>query len=235
MIRHAMIFAAGRGERMRPLTDTTPKPLLRAGGRMLIEHHLEKLAAAGVHEVVINTSHLAEQFPTALGDGSRWGLRIRYSHEGPTPFETGGGIRHALPLLGDAPFIGVSADIVSDYDYARLPAEPDGLAHLVMVPNPDFHPRGDFCLDGTRLNEDGIGERLTFGNIGVYRPALVSGETATCFKLLPMYQRAMRERRLAGERFDGFWRNIGTPAQLADADAHEIRRRLASLPTTRSR
>ena len=218
MIRAAMIFAAGRGERMRPLTDATPKPLLRIGNRLLIEHHLDKLAAIGVRDVVINTSHLAEQFPAALGDGARRNLRIHYSYEGPKPLETGGGIKHALPLLGNAPFIGVSADIVSDYDYARLPTEPDGLAHLVMVPNPDFHPRGDFCLDGTRLDEDGSGERLTFGNIGVYRPELVADEPAAYFKLLPMFQRAMRERRLAGERFDGFWRNIGTPAQLAELE-----------------
>ncbi|HEU4665711.1 MAG TPA: nucleotidyltransferase family protein [Dokdonella sp.] len=215
-MRRAMIFAAGRGERMRPLTDATPKPLLRVGGRMLIERHLEKLAAAGVREVVVNTSHLAEQFPAALGGGERWRLRIHYSYEGPTPLETGGGIRHALALLGEEPFIGISADIVSDYDYARLPPEPDGLAHLVMVPNPDFHPRGDFCLDRGRLNDAGIGERLTFGNIGVYRPALVAGETAARFKLLTMYQRAMREGRLAGERYDGYWRNIGTPAQLRE-------------------
>jgi len=213
-IRHALIFAAGRGERMRPLTDATSKPLLRVGGKMLIERHLEKLGAAGVEHVVINTSHLAEQFPVALGDGGRWGLRIDYSYEGPTPFETGGGIRHALPLLGTAPFIVVSADIVSDYDYSRLPADPDGLAHLVMVPNPDFHPRGDFCLSGSRLDEDGVGERLTFGNIGVYRAELVCDETATRFKLLPIYQRAMRDGKLSGERYDGFWRNIGTPAQL---------------------
>jgi MurNAc alpha-1-phosphate uridylyltransferase len=218
-IRRAMIFAAGRGERMRPLTDATPKPLLRAGGRMLIERHLDKLAAAGVREVVVNTSHLAAQFPAALGDGSRWGLRIHFSYEGPTPLETGGGIRHALALLGDEPFIGVSADIASDYDYALLPRDPDGLAHLVMVPNPDFHPRGDFWLAHGRLNDDGVGERLTFGNIGVYRPALVAGETATCFKLLPMYQRAMREGRLAGERYDGWWLNIGTPEQLRLLDA----------------
>ena len=219
MIRMAMIFAAGRGERMRPLTDATPKPLLRVGGKMLIEHHLEKLAAAGISEVVINTSHLAEQFPAALGDGERWGVSIRYSYEGPQPLETGGGIRHALPLLGAAPFIGVAADIVSDYDYAALPAEPDGLAHLVMVPNPAFHPRGDFWLDGRRLNEDGAGERLTFSSIGVYRPEFVAGETATHFKLLPLYQRAMREGKLSGERFDGFWANIGTPEQLREANS----------------
>lgn len=215
-IRSAMIFAAGRGMRMRPLTDTTPKPLLRIGGKMLIEHHLEKLAAAGVREVVINISHLAEQFPRALGDGSRWGLTIHYSDEGAEPLETGGGIKRALPLLGTAPFIAVSADIISDFDYAHLPAEPDALAHLVMVPNPEFHMRGDFWLDRTRLNEEGIGERLTFGNIGVYRAELVARESAECFKLLACYQRAMREGRLSGERHDGFWRNLGTPEQLRE-------------------
>src|SRR4051812_46947806 len=201
MIRTAMIFAAGRGERMRPLSDATPKPLLRFGGKMLIEHHLKKLAAIGVQEIVINTSHLAEQFPAALGDGSRWGVSIRYSYEGEKPLETGGGIKHALPLLGDAPFIGVAADIVSDYDYAKLPVEPDGLAHLVMVPNPVFHPRGDFWLHAARLNEEGLGERLTFSSIGVYRPELAARETAKAFKLLPHFQRAMRDGRLSGERF----------------------------------
>ena len=217
MTRRAMIFAAGRGERMRPLSDATPKPLLRLGAATLIEHHLEKLAAAGVSEIVINTSHLAEQFPAALGDGSRWGVRIHYSYEGEKPLETGGGIRHALPLLGDAPFIGVAADIVSDYDYAKLPAEPAALAHLVMVPNPVFHPRGDFFLDGARLNEDSVGERMTFSSIGVYRPELVAGETQRYFKLLPHFQRAMRERKLSGERFDGIWINVGTPAQRSEA------------------
>ncbi len=219
-IRAAIVLAAGLGTRMRPLTETTPKALLRAGGRLLIEHHLEKLAAAGVRDVVINTSYLAEQFPAALGDGARWGLRIHYSHEGPEPLETGGGIKHALPLLGSAPFIVVSADVVSDFDYARLPPQPDGLAHLVMVPNPDFHPRGDFWLDGTRLNERGVGESLTFANIGVYRAELVAGEPSTRFKLLPSYQRAMREDRLGGERHAGFWANIGTRPQLARLDAH---------------
>jgi MurNAc alpha-1-phosphate uridylyltransferase len=184
---------------------------------MLIEHHLEKLAAIGVRDIVVNTSHLAEQFPAALGDGSRWGVRIRYSYEGERPLETGGGIKHALPLLGAAPFIGVSADIVSDYDYAKLPAEPAGLAHLVMVPNPAFHPRGDFFLDGSRLNENGVGERLTFSSIAVYRPELVAGAKAASFKLLPHFERAMREGKLSGERFDGHWTNIGTPEQLREA------------------
>ena len=215
-IHHAMILSAGRGTRMRPLTDTTPKPLLRIGGKMLIEHHLEKLAAAGVADVVVNTSYLADQFPRALGDGSRWGLRVTFSDEGPLALETGGGIRHALEWLGDAPFIVVSADVVSDYDYARLPAQPDGLAHLVMVPNPDFHRCGDFYLAGSRLNEQGIGDRLTFGNIGVYRPELLRTQPDQPFKLRPIYQRAMRNGLLAGERHDGFWRNLGTPAQLAE-------------------
>lgn len=218
MIRTAMIFAAGRGERMRPLSDNTPKPLLRAGGKMLIEHHLEKLAKAGVETVVINTAHLAEQFPAALGDGARWGVRIRYSYEGPEPLETGGGVRHALPLLGAEPFIGVSADIVSDYDYATLEIEPGALAHLVMVPNPPFNARGDFWLDGARLNENGVGERLTFSNIGVYTPELIASETAERFKLLPIYQRAIRAEKLSGERYAGFWMNIGTPEQLRELD-----------------
>ena len=223
MIERALIFAAGRGERMRPLTDATPKPLLEVGGKRLIEYHLEKLGKAGVREVVINTSHLAAQFPAALGDGSRWNLRIRYSHEGPVPLETGGGMRRALQWLGDAPFIAVSADIWSGYDYTQLAARglPDGdtWAHLVMVPNPDFHPRGDFFLDGTRLNEDGAGERLTFANIGVYRAALLDDQPGHAFKLLPMYQRAMRSGKLSGERYDGAWWNLGTPQQLARLNA----------------
>lgn len=219
-MRHALIFAAGLGERMLPLTDHTPKPLLPVGGKPLIEWHLEKLAAAGVHYVVINTSHLADQFPDTLGDGSRWGLRIRYAYEGPTPLETGGGMLNALPLLGSEPFIAISADIWSEYDYATLPAEPAGHAHLVMVPNPSWYPRGDFVLRQHTLHADGDGERLTFGNIGVYRPELVRGHARGRFKLLPLYQQAMRERQLAGERYDGDWWNIGNPQQLAELDAH---------------
>lgn len=218
-MRRALLFAAGLGERMRPLTERTPKPLLAAGGKPLIVWQLEKLAAAEVRYVVINTSHLAGQFPELLGDGSRWGMRIRYAYEGPAPLETGGGMRNALGLLGPEPFIAASADVYCDYDYAQLPPEPPGLAHLVMVPNPDWHPRGDFVLREGRLAEDGEGERLTFGNIGVYRPELVAGEAPGRFKLLPMYQRAMRAGQLGGERYDGYWRNVGTPQQLAELDA----------------
>ncbi|WP_266158647.1 N-acetylmuramate alpha-1-phosphate uridylyltransferase MurU [Dyella silvatica] len=217
-MRHALIFAAGLGERMRPLTEHTPKPLLEAGGKPLIVWHLEKLAAIGVHYVVINTSHLADQFPDTLGDGSRWGLRIRYAYEGPTPLETGGGMLNALPLLGSEPFIALSSDIYSDYDYAALPLEPAGLAHLVMVPNPDWHARGDFALHGQSLNEDDRGERLTFGNIGVYRPAFLDGRTPGRFKLLPLYQQAMRAGQLSGDCYHGYWCNIGTPQQLVELD-----------------
>lgn len=216
-MRHALILAAGLGERMRPLTDHTPKPLLEVKGKPLIVHHIEKLAAADVRYIVINTSHLAERFPEALGDGSRWGVRLRYSYEGSTPLETGGGMLKALPLLGPEPFIVVSADIWSDIDYAALPREPRGVAHLMMVPNPDFHPTGDFALENGRLYAEDAptsAERLTFGNVGVYRREIVENEAPGKFKLLPMYRRAIAEGRLDGERFDGFWRNVGTPAQL---------------------
>lgn len=218
MIRQALVFAAGRGERLRPLTDTTPKPLIDVGGKPLIVWHLEKLAAAGVRDVVINTSHLAEQFEPLLGNGERWGLAIQYSYEGATPLETGGGMRRALNLLRDEAFIAVSADIWSDYDYANLPQTISGSAHLVMVPNPDFHPRGDFNLDGSRLNEEGIGERLTFANIGVYLPRFIVDQADGAFKLLPIYQRAMRDGELSGERYDGRWHNIGNSAQLHELD-----------------
>lgn len=216
-MRHALILAAGLGERMRPLTEHTPKPLLEVNGKPLIVHHIEKLAAADVRYIVINTSHLADHFPEALGDGSRWGVRLRYSYEGPVPLETGGGMLKALPLLGPEPFIVVSADIWSDIDYATLPRDPQGLAHLVMVPNPGFHPHGDFALAEGRLHEgDGPAgaERLTFGNVGVYRREIVEGESPGRFKLLPMYRRAIAAGSLTGERHDGFWRNVGTPAQL---------------------
>ena len=230
-MRRALIFAAGLGERMRPLTDHTPKPLLRAGGKPLIAWHLEKLADAGVHYVVINTSHLAEQFPEALGDGSLWGLRIRYAYEGPIPLETGGGMLNALPLLGEAPFIAVNGDIHSDVDYAALPAEPQGLAHLVMVDNPTHHPDGDFMLDAQgRLYADGT-PRLTFSGIGVYRRELLqawrmaigdaSGADATPprFKLAPLLRAAMTAGRVHGAHHRGRWTDVGTPARLADLDA----------------
>jgi N-acetyl-alpha-D-muramate 1-phosphate uridylyltransferase len=227
----ALIFAAGRGERMRPLTEATPKPLLQAGHQRLIEWHLAALARAGVEEVVINTAHLAAQFPSALGDGARYGLRIRYSHEGEAPLETGGGMLHALRLLGDAPFIAVNGDIWTDFDFARLPAKPPGLAHLVLVDNPAHHPKGDFILAGDAVVDQGEGQRLTFAGVGVYRHALLSdwrqaiGDRAGAhreppvFPLAPLLRAAMARGQVSGEHHRGAWTDVGTPQRLAELHA----------------
>ena len=227
---NALILAAGLGERMRPLTDVTPKPLLRAGGKPLIAWHLEKLAASGVREVVVNTSWLAPQFPGVLGDGARWGLRIQFVHEGTTPLETGGGMWNALPLLGDAPFLAVNGDIWTDCDYARLPHDPDGDAHLVLVDNPAQHPRGDFGFEDGRVTSIGA-NMLTFAGIGVYRPRLfeqwrtVIGDTPGAndapprFKLAPLLRAAMARDAVTGEHHRGRWTDVGTPERLAELNA----------------
>lgn len=226
----ALILAAGLGERMRPLTETTPKPLLRVGGKRLIEWHLDKLAAIGVRDVVVNLAWLADQFPATLGDGARFGLRIRYSHEGDVPLETGGGMWHARSLLGDGPFLVVNGDIWTDYDFARLPCEPAGDAHLVLIDNPGHHPKGDFLLreDG-RLAASGE-PRLTFSGIGVYRPGLfddwraVIGDTPGAhaepprFQLAPLLRAAMQRGAVTGEHFTGRWTDVGTPARLERLD-----------------
>lgn len=228
----ALILAAGLGARMRPLTDTTPKPLLAVGGRPLIVWHLQKLAALGVRDVVINTSWLAAQFPALLGDGARWGLRITYSYEGEMPLETGGGMLHALERLhtGDTAFIAVNGDIWTDYDVARLPTDPAGDAHLVMVDNPPQHPRGDFVLaaDGTVI--DGNDARLTFAGIGVYRRSLFDGWHAVIgdsdaahaapprFALAPLLRAAMARGRVTGEHHRGRWTDVGTPQRLQALD-----------------
>ena len=227
----ALVFAAGLGERMRPLTDHTPKPLLEAGGRALIVWHLEKLAALGIQDVVINTSWLAEQFPQTLGDGSRFGLRLHYAYEGASPLETGGGMFNALPLLGDAPFIAVNGDIWCDADFADLPREPAGLAHLLMVDNPAHNPDGDFALaDDGRLHADGAA-KLTFAGIGVYRPALLDGWrtvigdavgaelTPPRFKLAPLLRAAMAGGQVTATQHHGHWADIGTPGRLRELDA----------------
>ncbi len=226
-MRHALIFAAGLGERMRPLTDHTPKPLLPVAGKPLIAWHLEKLAAAGVHYVVINTSHLAEQFPDVLGDGSRWGLRIRYAYEGPTPLETGGGMFNALPLLGPEPFLAISADIWCDADFASLPSEPIGLAHLLMVDNPPHHPDGDFALDEQGVLQPSGKPKLTFSGIGVFRRELlldwerVTGAATRprSFKLREVLEPAIARQSITGTHHQGIWADIGTPARLAQIDA----------------
>ncbi len=213
----ALILAAGRGERMRPLTDRTPKPLLQAGGRALIEYQLEALARAGIRDVVVNLSYLGERIREHLGDGHRYGLAVRYSPEGERALETGGGIFHALPLLGPLPFAVVNSDVWTDYDFAALPAEPPGLAHLVLVDNPTHHRQGDFTLHGARVCEDDA-PRLTFSGIGVYRPDLFRECRQGIFPLAPLLRRAMQERQVSGEHYRGAWMDIGTPQRLEALD-----------------
>jgi len=219
----AMLLAAGRGERMRPLTDRTPKPLLVVGGRPLVAWHLQALARAGVEEVIVNLSWLGGQIRAALGDGRQFGVRIRYSEEGSPPLETGGGIFQALPLLGPAPFLVVNGDTFTDLDLSalRLPAAAD--ARLVLVPNPPEHPQGDFVLDGENV-VDREGPRLTYSGIGIFSPALFAGCTAGRFPLRPLLERAIAAGRLQGQRHDGRWLDIGTPERLA-----ALNRRLAGV------
>jgi MurNAc alpha-1-phosphate uridylyltransferase len=213
----AMVLAAGRGERMRPITDRIPKPLVPVAGKPLIEYHLEALARAGVREVVINLSHLGAQIPAALGDGGRFGLRIRYSDEGPVPFETGGGIFNALPLLGAEPFIVVNGDIWTDFDFARLTLEPGAHAHLVMVPNPPHVARGDFGLEGDLIVERDQ-DRYTYSGIGVYTTEFFAGCSPGRFPLLPLLKRAIAARRLHGQVHRGEWCDVGTPQRLAELE-----------------
>jgi MurNAc alpha-1-phosphate uridylyltransferase len=218
----AMILAAGRGERMRPLTDHTPKPLLPIQGTPMIEWHLQALARGGVREVVINTAWLEEQFPAALGDGSRWGLRIHYSMEGRDhggALDIAGGVAKALPLLGDAFWV-VSGDIfapdfVFDAEAARRFAASDRLAQLWLVPNPPFHPQGDFGIDAQGLAVREVPERLTWASFGLYRAALFEHiAPGTVVPLLPQLLRGIEQRRVDAERYTGRWENVGTPAQL---------------------
>lgn len=213
----AMILAAGRGERMRPLTDHTPKPLLQVGGKPLVAYHLENAARAGIREVVVNLAHLGERIESALGDGRRFGLAIHYAWEPPGALETGGGIFNALALLGPGPFAVINGDIWTDYDLARLPPRPPGLAHLVLVDNPGHHPGGDFSLSGERVGSDGP-DRLTFAGVGVYRPELFAGCTPGAFKLAPLLRRAMAKGAVTGEHFQGRWFDVGTPERLAEVD-----------------
>ena len=220
----ALILAAGRGERMRPLTDTMPKPLLRVGGKSLVAWHLERLAAAGIRRIVINHAHLGEQLEAAVGDGSRWGVQVAWSREG-TALETGGGIVNALGLLGADPFVVVSGDIYTDFDFSRLAdvagaiaRDPAGrAAHFVLVDNPPFHPAGDMGLAHGRVRRDG--PLLTYANIAVFHPALFAGiAPGTHLRLFPWAYRFVDEGRVTGERFAGAWENVGTPAQLAELD-----------------
>jgi MurNAc alpha-1-phosphate uridylyltransferase len=225
-LKKAMIFAAGRGERMRPLTDTCPKPLLEAGGKPLIVWQIERLAKAGFQTIVINHAWLGERIETALGDGSRWGVQLRYSAEHEA-LETAGGIAQALPLLqdGDASevFVAIAGDVYADFDYATLNAHADRLKalpkpgmHLVMVPNPAFHPHGDFGLIDGMLSLDGQ-PRLTFGSIGLYDTRMFHDlPRGTRRPLTPYYRATIADGLASGELYEGLWENVGTAAQLQD-------------------
>ena len=219
-----MILAAGRGERMRPLTDSCPKPLLQAGGLPLIVWHLRSLAASGFRSVVINHAHLGEQIESALGDGARWSLSISYSRE-EQALESAGGIANALPLLGDAPFLVVNGDVWCDYDFGRsrtIAAQMRAaglLAWCVLVDNPAHHPRGDFGIDRGRLCDD-AGPKLTFSGIGVYEPRLFASIGAReRAPLAPLLRAAIAARRAGAERHFGRWTDVGTPQRLAELDA----------------
>ncbi|RKE25987.1 MurNAc alpha-1-phosphate uridylyltransferase [Paraburkholderia sp. BL23I1N1] len=227
-LKKAMIFAAGRGERMRPLTDTCPKPLLEVGGKPLIVWQIERLARAGLQTIVINHAWLGERIEAALGDGSRWGVQLRYSAEHEA-LETAGGIVQALPLLEDKGesevFVAVSGDVYADFDYAALTTRAEALAaltmpgmHLVMVPNPAFHPNGDFGLvDGT-LSLDAQ-PRFTFGNIGLYDTRMFRDlPRGTRRALTPYYRETIARGLASGELYEGLWENVGTPAQLQALD-----------------
>lgn len=216
----AFILAAGRGERMRPLTDHTPKPLLPAGGKPLIVWHLERLAAAGFREIVINHAHLGEQIEQTLGDGSQWGLHIQYSPEPPGALETAGGIARALPLLGDQPFLVVNGDVYCDLDFARFSRLTAGIAHLVMVDNPAHHTAGDFSLDRERVTYANGEQTLTYAGIGVFSPSFFADiEPGTVMKLRPLLDAAIAAGTLTGERYAGRWVDVGTPQRLAELDA----------------
>jgi MurNAc alpha-1-phosphate uridylyltransferase len=220
-LRSAILLAAGRGERLRPITDTVPKPLVEVAGKPLIAYHLEALVRAGIRELVINLSWLGEKIRTALGDGARYGVRITYSEEGPVPLETGGGIHRALPLLGPGPFLVVNSDVWTDVDFSSLlTLEEDADARLMLAPNPPHHLRGDFGLEGDFVVERDT-DRFTYTGIGVYRPELFEGCAPGKFPLLPLLKRAIAARRLRGELYRGEWLDIGSPDRLAWLDARE--------------
>jgi MurNAc alpha-1-phosphate uridylyltransferase len=216
-----MILAAGRGERLRPLTDSVPKAMVQAGGKPLIAWHLERLAASGYREAVVNVSHLAERIVEGIGTGERYGLRISYSRER-EPLETAGGIAHARALLGEAPFVLVNADVYCEFDFAALRRISLGerLAHLVLVPNPRHRTGGDFTLEDGIVG-DGAAPRYTYSGIAVMSPAMVSGVgPEQKAPLAPLLYAAARLRRLSGELYRGVWQDVGTRERLAELEAH---------------
>ncbi|WP_233078780.1 N-acetylmuramate alpha-1-phosphate uridylyltransferase MurU [Rheinheimera soli] len=217
----AMILAAGRGERMRPLTDLLPKPLLAVAGKALIHYHLEALRDAAVQDIVINHAWLGHLLPQHLGTGQQFGVKIRYSDEGAEGLETAGGIKKALPLLGDAPFMVINGDVFSDYPYQQLMDKlaPDSLAHLVLVPNPLQHPNGDFGISATGLALAEAEQCFTFSGIAVYRPEFFSAVPEGKQKLAPYLRRAMAQHQVTAELYQGVWHDIGTVQRLNELSA----------------
>ena len=213
----AMILAAGRGERMRPLTDHTPKPLLTVRDKPLIVWHIQRLKQAGISQLVINHAHLGEQIEQTLGDGSSLGVSIIYSPEA-TALETGGGIARALPLLGEQPFLVVNGDVWTDIDYAALALDEHDLAHLVLVSNPSHNPKGDFALNDGRVAAEGE-DKLTFSGIGLYQPHLFAGQSEERFPLAPLLRNAMSQNKVGGYQHQGIWMDVGTPERLAEINA----------------
>ncbi len=211
----AMILAAGYGKRMRPLTSHTPKPLLKVNGKPLIVYHLERLAAAGFNDVIINLGWLGDQLKQALGDGSSWALNIQYSREQDEPLETGGGIYQALPLLSDndEPFLVINGDIFTDFPLSKITLSEDDKAHLVLVDNPDFKTTGDFSLSQGRVQETGD-TSLTFSGVSVLSPALFDNCKPGAFPLAPLLVDAMGQSRVSGQYYNGYWTDVGTPARL---------------------
>ncbi len=220
----AMVLAAGRGERLRPLTDDIPKPLIEAGGRPLIAWHLENLARAGIKEVVINLAHLGDRIRESLGNGDRFGLAIQYSQEPPGALETGGGILNALPLLGTDPFLLVNGDCWTDLDLAKLSLVPGDLAHLVLVDNPAHNPAGDFALDSGRVRNAGT-PMLTYSGIAVLHPTLFRDCGPGRFPLTPLLRQAADADRAAGARHDGAWFDVGTVERLRILEQHLAKER----------
>ena len=208
-----MILAAGCGERMRPLTDELPKPLLKIDAKPILQYHLEALAQAGIKQIVINHSWMGGLIEEYFGNGNEYGVEVAYSPEGESRLETGGGIKNALPLLGDDPFIVVNADVWTDYNFMQLPNAPEGLAHIVLVENPAHHPQGDFCLQAG-LVMDNACERLTYSGIGVFSPELFSNCKETVFPLAPLLRAAIARQQIRGEHYTGAWMDIGTPERL---------------------
>jgi len=208
-----MILAAGWGTRMRPLSNDTPKPLIKIARKALIEYHIEHLVKAGITDIVINHARFRDQIEQMLGDGQAYGAAIHYSTEGEQPLETGGGIFKALPLLGDGPFIVVNSDIWCDYPLSKLPNKFNGHAYLVLVDNPDHHPKGDFALEDGRVLAEGP-SMLTFSGIGVYRPELFADCHPGTFTLAPVLRIAMTNGLVTGEHYQGLWADVGTPERL---------------------